>query len=149
MQALEFYPFRPALEGAFLARFYQRMERLLDDGAEDFSQRFERAAEEEYLWATHGIAINPDQRLKYRAVWMLLRDLVRSVGATTKNGVLKTSPQTRSIARLSRNETHQGVGRQMMSEVRRDLNQEAEVHSVYGVTTCKQRCQSAHFSLDC
>jgi hypothetical protein len=129
VQALEFYPFRPALEGAFLARFYQRMERLLDDGAEDFSQRFERAAEEEYLWATHGIAINPDQRLKYRAVWMLLRDLVRvRWELRLQNGVLEiASPQTRSIARsVEEMKRIKRVGRQMMSEVRRDKIIEAE-----------------------
>ena len=68
-------PFRPNLEGQFKERFYEKAKVISHiDGACDI----ERLVEEEVKWVEEECVVNIDQRRKYRAVWLLLRDLVRA-----------------------------------------------------------------------
>lgn len=68
-------PFRPNLEGQFKERFYEKAKVISHiDGACDI----ERIVEEEVKWVEEECVVNLDQRRKYRAVWLLLRDLVRA-----------------------------------------------------------------------
>jgi hypothetical protein len=69
---LHFEPFRPALQGRFLARFHQAAKELVtsDQQAQD------RIVQTEVMWAEDA-GSNRRQQDMYKAVWLLLRDLMR------------------------------------------------------------------------
>lgn len=80
-------PFRPKLEGEFRTRFYTAVQTVTE---ETRTTDLERIASEEVYWAEHICPVNLVQRKKYRAVWMLLRDLIRaSWKACYREGVLE------------------------------------------------------------
>ncbi len=80
-------PFRPKLEGEFRTRFYTAVQAVTE---ETKTTELERIASEEVHWAEHVCTVNLAQRKKYRAVWMLLRDLIRaSWKACYREGVLE------------------------------------------------------------
>ncbi len=80
-------PFRPKLEGEFRTRFYDKVSCLSSDTTSDI---IDRLAEEEEDWATNICKINIVQRKRYRATWLLLRDLCRaSWKPIFENGVLE------------------------------------------------------------
>ena len=75
-------PYRPKLEGVFRKRFYATAAIINDTNLEDLISR-------ELKWVEEECDFNIKQRRKYRAVWLLLRDLVRaSWNATFRSGVL-------------------------------------------------------------
>lgn len=86
----KFYPYRPNLDGEFRDRFYDKAKEL---GELKNHQSIEVLSQQEYKWATSEIMVNPKQRKIYRAVWMLLRDLLR-VGWSSRwfDGNLELSP---------------------------------------------------------
>lgn len=71
----KFYPYRPNLQGNFLERFHVKAKELIQ--AADVMDAIERISHQEYNWATNDAKVNPRQRKIYRAVWILLRDLLR------------------------------------------------------------------------
>ena len=80
-------PFRPKLEGEFRTRFYTAVQSI-NEGTR--TVELERLAAQEVAWAEHECYVNLAQRKKYRAVWMLLRDLIRaSWKACYRDGVLE------------------------------------------------------------
>lgn len=80
-------PFRPKLEGEFRTKFYTAVQNITE---ETRTTELERIAAEEVYWAEHVCSVNLAQRKKYRAVWMLLRDLIRaSWKACYRDGVLE------------------------------------------------------------
>ena len=80
-------PFRPKLEGEFRTRFYMAVQGITEKTK---TPELERIASEEVYWAEHICPVNLVQRKKYRAVWMLLRDLIRaSWKACYREGVLE------------------------------------------------------------
>ena len=80
-------PFRPKLEGEFRTRFYTVVQRI---SKETKTSELEQLASKEVYWAEHECTVNLVQRKKYRAVWMLLRDLIRaSWKACYRDGVLE------------------------------------------------------------
>ncbi len=80
-------PFRPKLEGEFRTRFYTAVQSVAE---ETKTTELELLAAKEVRWAEHECSVNLAQRKKYRAVWMLLRDLIRaSWKACYRDGVLE------------------------------------------------------------
>jgi energy-coupling factor transporter ATP-binding protein EcfA2 len=81
---MEYIPYKPALYGVFETRFYNQAMQLVE-----LQQRKNPLAEidafiqSEVQWAVNGAKINPQQRRIYRAVWLLLRDLLQ-VGWKTR-----------------------------------------------------------------
>ncbi len=69
---VKYEPFRPALQERFLSRFYQVSRELVFQA----EQQREDTIREEVTWA-FVIRGNPRQQAIYRAVWLLLRDLLR------------------------------------------------------------------------
>lgn len=72
---VEYFPFRPALDGPFAKRFYERIKDLAE--ARIVYPAIEATVEEEVKWAVELRKTNPRQRRIYRAVWLLFRDLLR------------------------------------------------------------------------
>ena len=82
-------PFRPRLEGDFRIRFYNAVS-YIDE--ETSPIEIERIANDEITWVEDECSYNLEQRKKYRAVWMLFRDLTRaSWKACYRDGVLYMS----------------------------------------------------------
>lgn len=82
-------PFRPRLEGDFRIRFYNAVS-CIDE--ETSPIEIERISNDEITWVEDECSYNLDQRKKYRAVWMLFRDLTRaSWKACYRDGVLYMS----------------------------------------------------------
>jgi hypothetical protein len=85
-------PFRPKLEGVFRTRFYSVAKNI---NTLTSSTDLESSITEELQWVENECLYNIDQRRKYRAVWLLLRDLVRaSWSACFRSGVLELSLPT-------------------------------------------------------
>ena len=79
-------PFRPRLEGNFRIRFYNAVS-AIDDNSSVIT--IEEIANNEIKWVEDECAYNLDQRKKYRAIWLLFRDLIRaSWQACYRDGVL-------------------------------------------------------------
>lgn len=79
--------FRPRLEGEFRTRFYTTVQNITEDTS---TKELEELASREVYWAECECTVNLVQRKKYRAIWMLLRDLVRaSWKANYREGVLE------------------------------------------------------------
>lgn len=82
-------PFRPRLEGDFRIRFYNAVS-CIDE--ETSPVLIEQICAEEIDWVQEVCTYNLDQRKKYRAVWMLFRDLTRaSWKACYRDGILYMS----------------------------------------------------------
>lgn len=75
---MEYIPFRPALQGGFATRFYQQVQKLipLQNADRKITQEIDNFIDSEVSWAVNDILVNPQQRRIYRAVWLLLRDLL-------------------------------------------------------------------------
>lgn len=67
-----FYPFRPSLNGPFAARFAEATGKLCAS-----PKSFEQLALDECEWARVHARLNIRQRRAYRAIWLVLRDLLR------------------------------------------------------------------------
>ncbi len=81
-------PFRPKLEGVFRKRFY-------DTAAIINSENLNEIITRELKWVEEECNYNFQQRRKYRAVWLLLRDLIRaSWSASFQYGVFELSMPT-------------------------------------------------------
>lgn len=82
-------PFRPRLEGDFRVRFYNAVSVITELTS---PLDIERIANDEIAWVQNICAYNLGQRKKYRAIWMLFRDLTRaSWKACYRDGVLYMS----------------------------------------------------------
>lgn len=85
-------PYRPKLEGSFRIRFYDTVSEICDTTP---ITRIEELAAGELDWVENVCIYNLEQRKKYRAVWLLFRDLVRaSWKACYRDGVLYMSLPT-------------------------------------------------------
>lgn len=85
-------PFRPKLEGVFRTRFYSVANTI---NAKTTPAMLESVILDELLWVESECTYNIDQRRRYRAVWLLLRDLVRaSWSACFRSGALELSLPT-------------------------------------------------------
>lgn len=82
-------PFRPKLEGDFRIRFYEAVSLINDDTS---VVTIEEIANKEIEWVEKECPYNLEQRKKYRAIWLLFRDLIRaSWRACYREGVLLMS----------------------------------------------------------
>ena len=82
-------PFRPKLEGDFRIKFYNAVSNINEDTS---PIELERICNAEINWVQDVCTYNIGQRKKYRAVWMLFRDLTRaSWKACYRDGVLYMS----------------------------------------------------------
>lgn len=82
-------PFRPKLEGDFRVRFYNAASEITDSAS---VIEIEKIANKEIKWVEDECRFNLEQRKKYRAVWLLFRDLIRaSWKACYRDGVLYMS----------------------------------------------------------
>lgn len=82
-------PFRPKLEGDFRIRFYNAVSRI---GENTSPIEIEEISNNEIRWVQDVCTFNLEQRKKYRAIWMLFRDLTRaSWKSCYRNGVLYMS----------------------------------------------------------
>lgn len=82
-------PFRPKLEGDFRVRFYNAVSGIKEDTS---LLEIEKICNNEINWVQDVCTYNLEQRKKYRAVWMLFRDLTRaSWKACYRDGVLYMS----------------------------------------------------------
>ena len=82
-------PFRPKLEGDFRVRFYNAVSRISEQTS---PLEIERLANDEIAWVQDVCTYNLSQRKKYRAIWLLFRDLTRaSWKACYRDGVLYMS----------------------------------------------------------
>lgn len=80
-------PFRPKLEGEFRTRFYKAVQGITESTS---IQALEKIVSSEVQWVEYEYTVNLTQRKKYRAVWMLLRDLIRaSWKVSYRDGVLE------------------------------------------------------------
>jgi hypothetical protein len=80
-------PFRPKLEGQFRVRFYNAVSSISEKTS---IARIEQIVDNEIAWAENECLVNLAQRKKYRAVWLLFRDLIRSSWkACYRDGVLE------------------------------------------------------------
>ena len=87
-------PFRPKLEGDFRARFYRAVS-VINDKTELSS--IEALVNKEIEWVTNDCTYNLEQRKKYRAIWLLFRDLIHaSWKACYRDGILYMSLPTLS-----------------------------------------------------
>ena len=68
-------PFRPKLEGAFRVRFYNAVSSIKEDTS---PLEIENISNGEINWVEQECIYNLEQRKKYRAIWMLFRDLTRA-----------------------------------------------------------------------
>lgn len=85
-------PFRPKLEGDFRTRFYSAVS-VIDDKTEIPS--IEALVNNEIEWVTNVCTYNLEQRKKYRAIWLLFRDLIHaSWKACYRDGILYMSLPT-------------------------------------------------------
>lgn len=125
-------PFRPNLEGLFRKRFYDKASAINESTGID---AIERLISAELQWV-EACNLNFVQRKKYRAVWLLLRDLIHaSWSACYRSGVLELCmPNSNSLhgesvqrtkdrlrdwlreSRLERLQTFEKFIRQMESE---------------------------------
>jgi hypothetical protein len=71
----KYYPYRPNLQGNFLKRFNEKAKQLANE--KNIIDAIEKTAINEYNWATFEVKVNSRQRKIYRAIWLLLRDLIR------------------------------------------------------------------------
>ena len=95
-------PFRPKLEGVFRTRFYSVATAINTQKEPDI---LDTIISNELKWVEDECLFNIDQRRRYRAVWLLLRDLVRaSWNACFRAGVLELSLPSLDFA-SSNNET--------------------------------------------
>lgn len=79
-------PFRPKLEGDFRIRFYNAVSCINEETS---PIEIEKISDGEIAWVEDECTYNLDQRKKYRAIWMLFRDLIRaSWNACYRDGVL-------------------------------------------------------------
>jgi len=82
-------PFRPRLEGEFRVRFYNAVSEINELTS---TLRIAAIADAEINWVENECTFNLEQRKKYRAVWLLFRDLIRaSWKACYRDGVLYMS----------------------------------------------------------
>ncbi len=82
-------PFRPKLEGNFRIRFYNAASKITNETS---TLEIVAIAEQEISWVENKCSYNLEQRKKYRAVWLLFRDLIRaSWRACYRDGVLYMS----------------------------------------------------------
>lgn len=82
-------PFRPKLEGEFRVRFYNAVSEITDVTS---TLRIATIADIEIDWVENECTYNLEQRKKYRAIWLLFRDLIRaSWRACYRDGVLYMS----------------------------------------------------------
>lgn len=82
-------PFRPRLEGDFRVRFYNAVSTI---SGEIQTLEIADIADKEIKWVEDECTYNLEQRKKYRAVWLLFRDLIRaSWKACYRDGVLYMS----------------------------------------------------------
>ena len=82
-------PFRPKLEGDFRIRFYNAVSGINEETS---LLEIEKISNCEIDWVQNVCTYNLGQRKKYRAVWMLFRDLTRaSWKACYRDGVLYMS----------------------------------------------------------
>lgn len=82
-------PFRPKLEGDFRIRFYNAVSGIDEETS---PVETEKISNDEINWVQDVCTYNLGQRKKYRAVWMLFRDLTRaSWKACYRDGVLYMS----------------------------------------------------------
>lgn len=82
-------PFRPRLEGEFRVRFYNAASEITEAAS---TLTIVAIAEKEINWVENECPYNIEQRKKYRAVWLLFRDLIRaSWKACYREGVLYMS----------------------------------------------------------
>lgn len=85
-------PFRPRLEGEFRVRFYNAASKITEKTP---TLTIVRVVEREIEWVENECQYNIEQRKKYRAVWLLFRDLIRaSWKACYRDGVLYMSLPT-------------------------------------------------------
>lgn len=85
-------PFRPKLEGEFRNRFHLAASQIT---SETNQEEIEKLVEEEIQWVENDYVFNLPQRKKYRAIWMLFRDLTRaSWKAVYTDGTLEMSLPT-------------------------------------------------------
>lgn len=85
-------PFRPRLEGEFRVRFYNAASEITEKTS---TLAIARIAEREINWVENDCQYNIEQRKKYRAVWLLFRDLIQaSWKACYRDGVLYMSLPT-------------------------------------------------------
>lgn len=85
-------PFRPKLEGVFRTRFYSVANTI---NTQTTPAMLESIISDELQWVEGECFYNIDQRRRYRAVWLLLRDLLRaSWNACFRSGVLELSLPT-------------------------------------------------------
>lgn len=68
-------PFRPKLEGAFRTRFHSAACKITSNST---IADIEEIVEREVRWVEEECVVNLSQRKKYRAVWLLFRDLIRA-----------------------------------------------------------------------
>ncbi len=79
--------FRPKLEGQFRMRFYNAVSVINDNTS---IANIEQIVDDEVSWVENDCLVNMAQRKKYRAVWLLFRDLIRaSWKACFREGVLE------------------------------------------------------------
>jgi hypothetical protein len=69
-------PFRPNLQGVFQERFYRKILIFKNENIE--SNEIDALVSKEVDWATNNCKINIQQRRIYRAVWLLIQDLLRT-----------------------------------------------------------------------
>ena len=82
-------PFRPKLEGDFRVRFYNAVSDITEQTT---LMEIVKIANDEINWVQSECNYNLEQRKKYRAIWMLFRDLIRaSWKACYRDGVLYMS----------------------------------------------------------
>jgi hypothetical protein len=69
-------PFKPRLQGFFRSRFYASASRFPEQSAS--IKEVKRLVSEELSWVENECGHSLSQRKRYRAVWLLLRDLIQS-----------------------------------------------------------------------
>lgn len=80
-------PFRPRLEGYFRSRFYIAASKITEGVTH---KEIEALIEQEISWVETECRFNIAQRRRYRAIWLLFRDLIRaSWKACYRDGVLE------------------------------------------------------------
>lgn len=120
--ASNFVPFRPALEGPFIARFNECVQRLALGPTSD--DEVEKVTRQEWGWATapNKQGLNPNQRRIYRAAWLLFRDLCRAGWQYRWNAGIEVAPP--QLAETAESVEEARIEKDIVRQIMRPARQE-------------------------
>lgn len=130
MSTKKIIPFRPKLEGVFKTRFYNTASKIVPevplDGILDI-------VKQEILWVENECAYSTKQRNKYKAIWLLFRDLIQSSWTPSyEDGVLNMIINETSILNTQIDkESVNGIKKTLRAQLLESRNERLRLHAKF------------------